>query len=352
MNLYPLARPLLGCLDPETAHRLAVRALALGLGPRRAVPDDAILASRLWDRDFANPVGIAAGFDKQGEVPGALLALGFGFVEVGSVTPRPQPGNPRPRMFRLAEDGAVINRLGFNSDGHAAVAARLARFRAETPRPAGPVGINLGKNRDSADAGADYAAGAAAFAGLADYLVVNVSSPNTPGLRALQGRAELLALLEHVRAALPERRPPLLLKIAPDLTEEDRRDIAAVARDFPLEGLIVSNTTIERPAGLKGRHRGETGGLSGRPLAPLAFETLRAMARLTEGRVPLVAAGGIDSGAEAYRRIRAGASLVQIYTAFAYEGPELVGRIKHDLAALLRADGFRSVGEAVGADRA
>jgi dihydroorotate dehydrogenase len=350
MNLYPLAGPLLGLLDPETAHRLTVRALALGLGPRQTAPDDPILACRLWGRDFANPLGIAAGFDKQGEAPAALFALGFGFVEIGSVTPKPQPGNPRPRVFRLTEDGGVINRLGFNSDGHAAVAARLSRFRAATPSQAGPLGVNLGKNKESADAAADFALGAAAFSGVCDFLVVNVSSPNTPGLRALQGRGELVAILEQVRAALPDPAPALVLKIAPDLTEEDRRDIAGVALDFALDGLIVSNTTIERPAGLKSRQRGEAGGLSGRPLAPLALDTLRAMARLTERRIPLVGVGGVASGDDAYRRIRAGASLVQLYTALVYEGPSLVGRIKRDLAARLRADGFRTVADAVGAD--
>jgi dihydroorotate dehydrogenase len=350
MDLYPLARPLLGLMDAEAAHRLTVRALALGLGPRQDAPDDPILACRLWGRDFANPVGIAAGFDKHGEAPAALAALGFGFVEIGSVTPRPQPGNPKPRLFRLTEDGGVINRLGFNSVGHAAVAARLARHRARAATPAAPIGVNLGKNKDSADAGADYAAGAAAFAGLADYLVVNVSSPTTPGRRALQGRAELTTLLERVRAALPESPPPLLLKIAPDLTEDDRRDIAAVALDLALDGLIVSNTTIARPAGLRSRHRGESGGLSGQPLKPLALEALRAMARLTEGRVRLIAVGGIGSGADAYDRIRAGASLVQLYSALVYAGPGLVGAIKRDLAARLRADGFRAVADAVGAD--
>jgi dihydroorotate dehydrogenase len=350
MDLYPLARPLLGLIDPETAHRLTVRALALGLGPRQDAPDDPILACRLWGRDFANPLGIAAGFDKQGEAPAALFALGFGFVEIGSVTPKPQPGNPKPRVFRLTEDGSVINRYGFNSDGHDAVKARLVRYRERAPRPAGPLGVNLGKNKDSADAAADYAAGAAAFAGLADYLVVNVSSPNTPELRALQGRAELVGLLERVRAALPTPAPPLLLKIAPDLTEEDRRDIAATALDLALDGLIVSNTTIQRPPGLESRYRGEAGGLSGRPLAPLALAALGAMYRLTEGRIPLIGVGGVASGADAYRRIRAGASLVQLYTALVFDGPGLVGRIKRELAARLRADGFGAVAEAVGAD--
>jgi dihydroorotate dehydrogenase len=350
MDLYGLAQPLLGVVGAETAHRLAVRALALGLGPRQGEPDAPILACRLWGRGFANPFGIAAGFDKHGEAVAPLAALGFGFVEIGSVTPRPQPGNPRPRVFRLADDAAVINRYGFNSQGHAAVKARLLRYRAAPREPAAPLGVNLGKNKDSEDAAADYAAGAALFAPLADYLVVNVSSPNTPGLRALQGRAELAALLERVRGALPPSAPPLLLKIAPDLTEDDRRDIAAVALELPLDGLIVSNTTIERPADLRSRHRDEGGGLSGRPLAPLALATLGAIYRLTEGRVPLIGVGGIGSADDAYARIRAGASLLQLYTALVFDGPALVGRLKRGLAARLAADGFRSVADAVGAD--
>ncbi|MGE5145235.1 MAG: dihydroorotate dehydrogenase (quinone), partial [Candidatus Eiseniibacteriota bacterium] len=234
MNLYPLVGPLFGLVGPETAHRLTVIGLALGLGPRQAAPDDPALSCRLWARNFANPLGIAAGFDKQGEAMAGLYAMGFGFVEIGSVTPRPQPGNSRPRVFRLKEDGAVINRYGFNSDGHAAVRARLTRYRTGAPHAAGPLGVNLGKNKESQDAGADYAAGATTFAPLADYLVINVSSPNTPGLRALQGRGELVALVERVKGALPPSAPPLLLKIAPDLTEDDRRDIASVALDLGL----------------------------------------------------------------------------------------------------------------------
>jgi dihydroorotate dehydrogenase len=280
-----------------------------------------------------------------------MLRFGFGFVEIGSVTPRPQPGNPRPRLFRLPEDGAVINRLGFNSAGHAVAAANLAG-RAALRR--GIVGVNLGKNRDSADAEADYAAGVAALGPHADYLVINVSSPNTPGLRALQEPAALRRLIDAVTAArqqaLPARPPPLLLKIAPDLTAADRGDIAEVALAGGIEGLIVSNTTIARPARLRSRHARESGGLSGRPLFAPSTELLRDMHRLTGGRLPLVGVGGIASGSNAYAKIRAGASLVQLYTALIYQGPGLVGRLKRELAACLRADGFRSLGEAVGAD--
>jgi len=383
MNFYPLFRPLLMALGAEAAHRATI--LALKRMPlRKPPPDDPILATRAFGLDFPNPVGIAAGFDKHGEAAVALPCLGFGFVEIGSVTPRAQPGNPRPRVFRLHEDAAVINRYGFNSVGAEAAAANLMRGydRAPAwffPSPA-PLGINLGKNKDTpAEAAAeDFARTAAALHGLGTYFVVNVSSPNTPGLRALQSRGELEAILARVRAVLdapveaypqstigkaewmpaegaaraapPPNRRPLLVKIAPDLGEADLADIAAVALAGHCDGLIVSNTTIRRPDSLTSRHRGEAGGLSGAPLKPFALETLRAMYRLTERRVPLVGVGGIASGADAYERIRAGASLVQLYTALVFEGPALVGRIKRELAALLRRDGFASVAAAVGAD--
>ncbi|MEX2629805.1 MAG: quinone-dependent dihydroorotate dehydrogenase [Tistlia sp.] len=349
---YALLRPLLFRLDPETGHGLTLRLLRSGLVPRAAGAADPILASELWGRRLANPIGLAAGFDKNAEAVAPLLRLGFGLVEVGSVTPRPQPGNPRPRLFRLAEDRAVINRMGFNNRGLEAAAAALTAFRARGPA-AGLVGVNLGKNKDSPEAAPDYVAGARRLAAYADYLVVNVSSPNTPGLRALQDRAALTGLLAAVRAALAEAEapPPLLLKIAPDLTEADRRDIAAVALDSGLDGLIVSNTTVERPAGLRSRWKGEAGGLSGRPLFEPSTRLLGEMYRLTGGRLPLIGVGGVESGATAYAKIRAGASLVQLYSALVYEGPALVGRIAAELAALLRRDGFASLTEAVGADQ-
>jgi dihydroorotate dehydrogenase len=311
--------------------------------------DDPILETRLWGRRFPNPIGMAAGYDKNAEAYRALLRLGFGFAEVGSVTPRPQPGNPKPRLFRLTEDRAVINRMGFNNDGVDAVARRLE----SRGRLAGPLGINLGKNKDSADAAADYVRGVQVLARHADYLVVNVSSPNTPGLRALQGREPLAALIEAVqrarREAVPEAPPPLLVKIAPDLQPEDRQDIAAVALESGIDGLIVSNTTIARPPGLRSRYRSEVGGLSGVPLFQPSTELLAEMYRLTHGRLALVGVGGVASGADAYAKIRAGASLVQLYSALVYEGPGLVGRIKRELAQALRRDGFSSVAQAVGA---
>jgi len=352
VDWYRLARPLLQRLEPEAAHDLSLWALRHGLVPKASQSDDRILAQRLWGRDFANPIGLAAGYDKNAVAVGPLLTLGFGFVEIGSVTPRPQPGNPKPRLFRLPEDEAVINRLGFNNRGAAAAAAALARFRAGRAKH-GLVGVNLGKNKDSADAAADYAEGVRQLARYADYLVINVSSPNTPGLRALQGPAELEALLTQVRAALaealPDRPIPLLVKLAPDLAEADMEDIAGVALAHGLDGLIATNTTIARLAGLKGRHRAEAGGLSGRPLLAPSTAVLARLHRLTEGRLPLIGLGGVASGADAYAKIRAGASLVQLYTALVYQGPALVGAIKRDLAALLRRDGFASLSEAVGA---
>jgi dihydroorotate dehydrogenase len=354
IDLYPLLGPVLRALPPETAHRVSIRALACGLVPRARGADDPVLAVALWGRRLSNPVGVAAGFDKGAEVPEALLGLGFGLVEIGTVTPRPQPGNPRPRLFRLPEDRAVINRFGFNSEGLAVAAARMARVPREGRR--GLIGANVGKNKDSETAGPDYAAGVRTLAPHADYLVVNVSSPNTPGLRELQRREALLALLAEVEAALAESvrtsgvgRPPLLIKVAPDLAPAEREDLAAALRDIPgVDGVIIGNTTLSRPAGLRGARRAETGGLSGKPLMPLSTEVLADLYRLTGGRVPLIGCGGISSGADAYEKIRAGATLVQLYTALVYEGPALIGRIKRDLAALLRRDGFNSVTTAVG----
>jgi dihydroorotate dehydrogenase len=351
VGLYGWLGQILRALPTETAHRVTIRALRAGLLARARDPEDPLLTTRVWGLIFPNPLGLSAGFDKDAEAYAALLRLGFGFVEVGSITPRPQAGNPKPRVFRLPDDEAVINRLGFNSAGLAAAVTNLRPRQAERT---GIVGINLGKNRDSADAAADYVAGTAALASLADYLVINVSSPNTPGLRALQEATalrELVARVQEARAAaVAERPPPLLLKIAPDLDPADVRDIAQVALAGGIDGLIVSNTTISRPAGLRGRHATESGGLSGRPLFALSTALLREVYRLTEGRLPLIGVGGIASGADAYAKIRAGASLVQFYTALIYHGPGLVGRIKRDLAACLRADGFATVAAAVGAD--
>jgi dihydroorotate dehydrogenase len=345
---YRFAWPLLRLIEPETAHRLTVTALKTGLVPNPKRVTDSILEVGLWGLAFPNPVGLAAGFDKNAEVADRMLAQGFGFVEVGTVTPRPQHGNPRPRLFRLEADRAVINRFGFNNQGLEVVGRRLAE-RRQLARP-GIVGANVGPNKDTTDPAADCAAGVRAFAGLADYLVINVSSPNTPGLRDLQGRRALEALLAAALAARAKAgtTPPLLVKIAPDLSPADLRDIAEAALAAGIDGLIATNTTIERPAALVGRRRGESGGLSGRPLFEPSTAALAELYRLTEGRLPLIGVGGIAGGADAYAKIRAGASLVQLYTALVYEGPRLVGRINRELAHLLRADGFSSVSDAVG----
>jgi dihydroorotate dehydrogenase len=288
---------------------------------------------------------MAAGFDKEGEVPDALLGLGFGFVEIGTVTPEPQPGNPRPRMFRLKEDRAVINRLGFNSRGQAVARERLER-RGDRP---GIVGINIGANKDSPSRIADYVTGVRNMAKLAAYLTVNISSPNTPGLRALQSGDALDELLASVRAARGKGRPPIFLKVAPDLEPHEIDAIARIAIDRRVDALVVSNTTVSRPA-LTSRHAAEAGGLSGTPLRDLARQRLRDFRAATGGQLPLIGVGGIASGEDAYARIRAGASLVQLYTAMIYRGPGLARRISAELAGLLRRDGFASVAEAVGID--
>ena len=333
-------------LPPEWAHALTIRALRAGLAGRRR-GDDSILACERFGLSFPNPVGLAAGFDKNAEVPVAMLDLGFGFAEAGTVTPKPQSGNPKPRLFRLPAQCAVINRLGFNNLGLDVAATNLSSRRKG--RNGGKIGGNIGKNKDSADAVADYIEGARRLSPLVDYLTVNVSSPNTPGLRALQGRQALTELLAAVKAAR-QRPVPVLVKIAPDLDDAGIADIVAAVSDTGIDGIIVSNTTIERPAGLPRDLAAETGGLSGRPLFPLATEMLRRVYRATEGRVPLVGVGGIGGADDAYVKIRAGASLVQLYTALIYEGPGLVARIKSGLAARLRADGFKHLDEAVGAD--
>ncbi|MBX9663316.1 quinone-dependent dihydroorotate dehydrogenase [Novosphingobium sp.] len=342
--LYSICRPLLFRIPAETAHRLTIAALAAAPRSGRIAPQP-LLVQRVAGLVFPNPVGIAAGFDKNGEVPDALLGLGFGFVEAGTVTPRPQEGNPRPRLFRLVEDNAVINRMGFNNAGAQVVAARL---NARRHRP-GVVGANIGANKDSADRIADYAAMTRIMAPLASYLTVNISSPNTPGLRALQDPAALADLLDAVieaRGTLPTR---LFLKLAPDLTGADIDAICRIAIEKRLDALIVSNTTITRPS-LGSPLAKETGGLSGEPLRPLALQVLRDFRAATGGLVPLIGVGGIASADDAWARIRAGASLIQLYSALVYEGPGLVQRIVDGLARRVRDAGMSSIAEAVGSE--
>ncbi|KXZ44645.1 hypothetical protein GPECTOR_64g139 [Gonium pectorale] len=371
--------PLLRMLDPETSHIIGIQAAARGLMPRDTRPDPPSLHTKVFGLSFSNPLGLAAGFDKNAEAVAGLMGLGFGFVEVGkwcrgavfggaqeseperSITPRPQPGNPTPRVFRIPELKATINRYGFNNLGADAVQDHLAAFEKSVERDPsikrGLLGVNLGKNKSSKDAAQDYCIGLTKLGAHADYLVVNVSSPNTPGLRALQGRKELEALVKQVKGTRDRMRwgpggpPPLLIKVAPDLSEPDKQDIAAVALATGVDGLIISNTTIQRP-GVVAQYPAatEAGGLSGPPLFDMSTAVLADFYRLTGGRLPLVGCGGVSSGEDAYRKIRAGASLVQLYTALAYEGPALVPRIKRELTECLARDGFSSVAQAVGAD--
>ncbi len=338
--MFGALRPLLFRLDPETAHGLTLTALS-ALPHGRGPAQDPLLETRFAGLAFPSPIGLAAGFDKDARAWRQMLGLGFGFVEVGTLTPRPQGGNPRPRIFRLAEDEAVINRLGFNNGGLADALPRLA--------PHGRLGVNVGANKDSTDRIADYAAGVRAVAGKAAWITLNISSPNTPGLRGLQGDAlpELLAAAAEARG---DSGPPLLLKVAPDLDDAQIDAIAAACLDSRLSGLIVSNTTLARPPELRSRHRAEAGGLSGQPLFQPSTEILKAFARRLGPRLPLIGAGGVATAEQAYAKIRAGASAVQLYTALVYHGPRLPARIAAGLSLLLRRDGFQSIADAVGVD--
>jgi dihydroorotate dehydrogenase len=331
-------------LDPEWAHELAVKSLELGLYPRTEGGDDKRLAQRLFGLDFPSPIGMAAGFDKDARVPGALLDAGFGFVEVGTLTPREQSGNPRPRIFRSANDRAVINRLGFNNEGHEAALARLR------DRPRGIIGVNIGANRDSPDRIGDYVRGIERFGGVASYFTVNVSSPNTPGLRDLQAPAALGALLARVqqaRAALPKA-PPLLVKLAPDLADDDLPEIVYAIAASGADGIVVSNTTLARDGLQERAFAQEAGGLSGRPLFTRATRMIARVYRLTEGRLPLIGVGGIDSGETALAKIEAGASLIQLYTGLIFEGLGLIPRIKQALIEAIERAGAESLKPLIG----
>ena len=351
MSLHDLAARALHVLDPEDAHGWAIRGLKWGLGPREGGPDDPILAVRLAGLDLPNCVGLAAGFDKNAEVPDAMLAAGFGFVEAGTVTPLAQAGNPRPRLFRLTEDQAVINRMGFNNGGLESFAQRLSARKEK----GGVVGANIGANKDATDRIQDYVTGLTRLWGLSDYFTANISSPNTPGLRALQTKAaleELLGRLSETRAALRIASGadyPVFLKVAPDLEEGEVEAIVETVVGAGLDAIIVSNTTIARPETLRSAQAGEGGGLSGAPLLAPSTAVLKRFHAAAAGRVALIGAGGIADGAGAYAKIRAGARAVQLYSALVYGGPGLVTRIKRDLAARLRADGFAAVEDAVGA---
>ncbi len=336
-----LGRRLLFAFDPETAHGMSISALRCGLPVASRPPRDPRLTVSVCGLDFPNPLGMAAGYDKNAEVPDALLSLGFGFAEAGTVTPLPQPGNPKPRIFRLAEDQAVINRLGFNNEGHDAAERRLGARRG---RP-GIVGVNIGANKDSADRVADYEKGVTRFAALASYLTVNISSPNTPGLRNMQAREQLGELLSRVMAArnAAAARPPVFLKIAPDLAEAELEDIAAEVADKDVDGVIVSNTTISRPALKSAALAGETGGLSGKPLFERSTVALARMRRLVGPERALIGVGGVDSAETALEKIRAGADLVQLYTGMIYGGPALPGRIVAGMIRVVEREGIASI---------
>lgn len=342
--LFDLVRPAIFALDPERAHRMTIAGLKC-LPPGSLPENDPMLAGEVAGIRFPNPVGLAAGYDKDAEVPDAMLGFGFGSVEIGSVTPRPQAGNPKPRLFRLVDDNAVINRMGFNNAGAAAAQSRLRKRAAR----AGIVGVNIGANKDSADRIVDYATMTALMAPLASYLAVNISSPNTPGLRALQDEAALTGLLDRVLDARGETGPPVFLKVAPDLEPSDIDAVARIAIDKQLGALIVSNTTISRPD-LRSSHAEETGGLSGAPLRDLALQRVRDFRTATGGVIPLIGVGGIASTADAWARIKAGASLVQLYSALVYEGPGLPRRINAGLTEAMAREGFSTIAEAIGTE--
>ena len=344
VHLYPFVRPLAFALDPERAHRATIAALRW-VPPHRPPDLPRSLRTHVAGLDFPSPIGLAAGFDKDAEVPGQMLSLGFGFVEVGTLTPLPQAGNAKPRLFRLKEDRAVINRLGFNNQGQPAAFARLGECSHRT----GPIGVNVGANKDSSDPIADYVSGVRGMAHVADYLTINISSPNTPGLRGLQDEGALDELLAAVRDARSTK--PIFLKVAPDLKPGDPERIVRAAIDHRIDALIVSNTTITRPP-LKSRHADQAGGLSGQPLKSLALDALRKFRRASGGEIPLIGVGGIANAGDAWERICAGASLVQIYTAMIYEGPGIARRMARGLALRLKREGFASIGEAVGSEKA
>lgn len=341
MRFYPVFRPFIFALGAETAHRATIAALKLLPNHSAHLPRS--LRSTVAGLTFPSPVGLAAGFDKDGEVPAEILSLGFGFVEVGTVTPRPQSGNEKPRLFRLAKDRAVINRMGFNNRGQADAFMRLKGIN----RSGGPIGVNIGANKDSADRIGDYVAGVRAMSSVADYLTVNISSPNTPGLRALQEQGALDTLLSAIAEARAPKGPPVFLKVAPDLENGDPERIVRAALDNKMDAIIVANTTVSRPP-LRSKFADERGGLSGEPLKPLALDALRRFRSASGGAIPLIGCGGIATADDAWERIRAGASLVQLYTAMVYEGPHIGRRIALGLSQRMKREGLSNISELVG----
>ncbi len=354
VDFYALARPLLFTIEPETAHGLTLKAMKAGLMPSCGSISDPALTQKLWGLKFPNPIGIAAGFDKNAEVIGACFKMGFGFVEPGTVTPKPQHGNLKPRIFRDPANDAVINRMGFPNGGMNAFKANLEKFLAKGQRTAGAIGINIGMNKSQKEPAKDYAMLIKMLAPMVDYLTINISSPNTPGLRDLQSREPLLELLSVVkderRKACGDHPPPLLVKLAPDLTEAQQEELAQAALYGGVDGLILTNTTLERPESLPEKFASEKGGLSGQPLSAKSTEVVRNFYKLTGGKIPLIGVGGVSTGAQAYVKIKAGASLVQLYSALVFKGPGVVNAINTELLKLLKADGYANIAEAIGAD--
>lgn len=351
--LFNLAKPFLHKMDAETAHGMTIKALKTGILPCSPRVQDSKLKVTLWNKVFPNPLGLAAGFDKNADVVSAMLNMGFGFVEAGTVTPRPQDGNPRPRVFRDPDNQAVINRMGFPNGGVERFRHNIEKFLETKPRPAGVLGINIGMNKGVDDPAKDYCALVRMLGNYADYMTINISSPNTPGLRNLQARENLMPLLmrimeERVKSCGRSDPPPVLVKLAPDLTEDQLRDVADTLMEAKVDGVILGNTTLDRPDYLPADFYGQQGGLSGRPLTSKSTHIIRAFYKHTGGKLPIIGAGGISSGADAYDKIRAGASLVQLYTALVFQGPELVPDILNDLLRLLQKDGVGHISEAVG----
>lgn len=353
--LFKIAKPFLHRMDPETAHGVTLRALKTGVMPCPERVNDPKLKISLWNRNFPNPVGLAAGFDKNADVIGPMLHIGFGFVEAGTVTPRPQSGNDRPRVFRDTDNEAVINRMGFPNEGSEAFLKNFEKFLEAKPRPAGVVGINIGMNKGTADPAKDYCALVRALGSYADYMTINISSPNTPGLRNLQARENLVPLLERI---MDERTktcgkinaPPILVKLAPDLNDDQLEDVAKTLLESGVDGVILSNTTLDRPDYLPAEFYEQQGGLSGRPLTEKSTSVIRRFYKLTNGKLPIIGAGGISSAEDAYEKIRAGASLLQLYTALVFQGPELVADINLGLLRLLQKDGLDHISQATGKD--
>lgn len=352
-KLFTIAKPILHRLDPETAHRLTLNALKTGLMPCAAKVSDPRLRVMVWNRPFPNPLGLAAGFDKNADVIGPMLNIGFGFVEAGTVTPRPQEGNPRPRVFRDYTNQAVINRMGFPNEGADHFRHNIERFLELKPRPSGVVGINIGMNKGAEDPAKDYCHLVRILGHYADYLTVNISSPNTPGLRNLQARENLIPLLSRI---LEERTktcgktdaPPLLVKLAPDLDDAQLKDIAQALTEVGVDGVILSNTTLDRPDYLPPRFYEQQGGLSGRPLTQKSTRMIERFYKFTEGRMPIIGAGGVSCAQDAYDKIKAGASLVQVYTALVFHGPDLVSDILSGLLTFMDKDGYSNISQATG----